>query len=84
MPLQIEDDFLADFGAAAFFAKFLNRFGAEAVILFDDGMNGAGSGQDDPKTFAQQEPQVALLHRARRLAEGQRQQSSSMPTGRKW
>ena len=82
LALDVKNDLLADIRAAAFLAQFLDGLGAQAEVLLDDGVDGAGRGQDDLEPFAQQQPQVALLHLPRRFAEGQREAVvSSMPSG---
>src|SRR5579883_1614945 len=83
LALDIKDDFLADLGAAAFFAQFLNRLGAQAVMLLDDGVDSAGRGQDNAKTLSEQQAEIALLHLPGGSLKARTRQSSSIPSGRR-
>ena len=71
--LHVEDNLLADLRPAPVFPQLLDRLRAEPEVLLDDRMDRAGRGEHDLEAFAQEEAQVALLHLARRLAEGKGQ-----------
>ena len=73
LALHVKDDFLADLRPTAVFPQLLDRLGAQAEVLLNDGMDGAGGGEDNLEALAEEEAQIALLHLARRLAESQRQ-----------
>ncbi len=55
-------------------AQLLDRVGAQAKMLFDDGVDGAWGGDGKSQPFAQQQAQVALFGQAGQFAGGHRQQ----------
>src|SRR6266478_3602156 len=71
--LDVENNFLIEFCATAFLAQFLDGLSAQPEMLFDDGVNGAGRRQYYFEAFAQQQPEIALLHLAGRFAESENQ-----------
>ena len=73
LALHIKDDLLVDLRSAAVLPQLLDRLRAQPEVLLDDGMDRAGRGEDDLEALAQEQTQIALLHLARRFAEGQRQ-----------